>query len=211
MTILLIGCLIGFICAIAGAKKAGFVSGWATLLNASVSMYLAAYITPTLVASIPIASEYTFGPVLLALIIAILAFAILNTIYSAVTGDLKIAMPRLVETLGGGVLGFLNGLLLWGFLCLLLEMSPLMNSSLVKETCRDPQEIRQMWSSSVGTSMAVLNAASCQDSPAPLGKVVDAMKAVANPKPKPKPRPTPAQDNVETTEEPNSTGDASAG
>jgi hypothetical protein len=187
--IILIGLFVGLICALAGAKKAGFVSGWTTLLNASVAMYLGIYATPIVVNSVSIVAEHTYGPVLTAFLVSVIMFAILNTISAAVTGDLKIAMPRLLETLGGGAIGFVNGMLLWGFLCLLLEISPLADSSVVRDTCRDPAEISQMWQASVGTSVAVLNAVSWQSNAEHICDMVDEMKAVAKPKEKAMPRP----------------------
>jgi hypothetical protein len=191
--ILLIGLFVGLICGLAGAKKAGFVSGWTTLLNASVAIYLGVYITPIVVGSVSIVGQQPYGPVLTALIASVALFVILSTITSAVTGDLKIAMPKLVETLGGGAIGFVSGMLLWGFVCLLLEISPLADSSVVKDTCRDPAEISQMWKGSVGTSITVLNAVTLQANAEPLPDMVEAMKAVAKPKEKEKASPAPSE------------------
>jgi hypothetical protein len=196
MTIILIGLFIGLICGLAGAKRVGFVSGWTTLLNASVSMYLAIYIAPIVVDSVSIVARYTYGPVICTFVLAAVLFAILGRICSTVTGDLKIAMPKVIETLGGGAIGFINGMLLWGFLCLLLEISPAADSSIVKDTCRDPAEISRMWKASVGTSVAVLSTISCQGNAEPLGDKVEAMKAVSQRKERSKPLPTTTEDSA---------------
>jgi hypothetical protein len=191
--VLLIGLFIGLICGLAGAKKAGFVSGWVTLLNASVAIYLGIHIAPIIVGSVEVVAKFPYGAALVAMIVSILMFAILGAVASAVTGDLKITMPRLLETLGGGAIAFINGLLLWGFICLLVEISPLAESSIVKDTCRDPAEISQMWKASVGTSVSTLDVISWQSSAEDLGNIVSDLKKYAKPeKPKeaaPEPRP----------------------
>lgn len=191
-------------CGIAVAKKAGFVSGWTTLLNASVAIYLGIYVTPTVVESVSYIADFSYGAMLTAFVVAVILFTILNTIASTVTGDLKIEMPKMIETLGGGAIGFLTGMLLWGFLCLLLEVSPLADSAMVKDTCRDPAEISNMWKGSVGVGVAVLNTVSCQSNAEPLADVVKQMKAVASPKPKNKPAPTPPEETAPTESDPNS-------
>lgn len=208
MVILLIGMFIGLISALAGAKKAGLVAGWTTLLNASVAMYLAVYITPAIADSVAIVANFPYGAVLAAFLIAVIMFAILNAIASAVTGDLKIAMPRLVELLGGGAVGFINGMLLWGFICLLLDISPLADSSIVKDTCQSPTEISQMWKGSVGASVAVLNTASWQSgtSSQDLCNIVTGLKDIAKPKTKAKPAPVPDESSESIEPDPNSSG-----
>jgi uncharacterized membrane protein required for colicin V production len=180
--ILVIGLIIGLVCGMIAAKKAGFVSAWARLFNTGVAVYIAVYMTPTIAASASIVGQNAIGPVLCACILAIVMFVILNTICSTIMGDLKIEMTRLLDSLGGGVLGFANGMLVWGFLCLLLCISPLAESSFVKQTTA-PEEVMQMWNSSMGANVAILGFLSC-DSPRPVGKVVEAIKKMSEPKPK---------------------------
>jgi uncharacterized membrane protein required for colicin V production len=183
--ILLIGLIIGLICGLIAAKTAGFVSAWARLFNTGVAVYIAIYMTPTIAASASIVGENAIGPVLCAGILAIVLFVILTTICSTIMGDLKIGMAKLLDSLGGGILGFANGVLMWGFLCLLLSISPLAKSSFV-EQMSDSKEVEQMWNSSVGADVAILGFLSCQDSPRPLVKVVDTIMKISAPKPKPK-------------------------
>jgi uncharacterized membrane protein required for colicin V production len=202
--ILLVGMFIGFLCGLVAAKAAGFVSSWVKLLNTAVAIYVAVYMTPVITASVSIVSEYACGSVLCALVISVVTFLILNAITMTIMGDLKVAMPRLVEMLGGGGLGFLNGMLVWGFVCLLLAISPLANSSFMQQNC-PPEEVEQMWKSSVGTSMAVLDFISFQDVSQSLPKVVDMILKASQPKtPKPVEPPAeseeqPAQDSAPAT------------
>jgi uncharacterized membrane protein required for colicin V production len=179
--ILLIGLIIGLICGLIAAKKVGFVSAWAKLFNTGAAVYIAVYMTPTIAASSSIVGQSAIGPVLCAGILAIVMFVILNTICSAIMGDLKIEIAKFLDSLGGGVLGFANGMLVWGFLCLLLWISPLAESSFVTQTAA-PEEIKQMWNSSVGPNVAILGFLSC-DSPRPIDKVVERIIEINKPKP----------------------------
>jgi uncharacterized membrane protein required for colicin V production len=181
--ILLIGLIIGLVCGMLAAKKAGFVSAWIRLFNTGVAVYIAVYMTPTIAASASIVGQSAYGPVLCAGLLAIVMFVILNTVCSAIMGDLKIETAKLLDGLGGGVLGFANGMLVWGFLCLLLSISPLADSSFVTQTAA-PEEVKQMWNSSVGANVAVLGIMSC-DSPRRIEKVVDKIMKINAPKPKP--------------------------
>jgi uncharacterized membrane protein required for colicin V production len=199
--ILLIGLIIGLVCGMIAAKTVGFVSAWARLFNTGVAVYIAIYMTPTIAASASIIGENVYGPVLCAGILGVVIFVILSIICSAILGDLKIDMTKLFDSLGGGVLGFANGMLVWGFLCLLLSISPLANSSFVKETS-DPKEVRQMWSSSVGVDVAILGVLSW-DSPRPLAKVVDTIMRISAPKPKTAEPDTETENKGETVQDPN--------
>jgi uncharacterized membrane protein required for colicin V production len=200
--ILLVGMFIGFLCGLVAAKTAGFVSSWVKLLNTAVAIYVAVYMTPMIAASVSVVSEYACGSVLCALVISVITFLVLNAITMTIMGDLKVTMPRLVEMLGGGGLGFLNGMLVWGFICLLLAISPLAKSSFMQQNC-PPEEIEQMWKSSVGTSMAILDFVSFQDVSQSLPKVVDIILKTSQPKPpKSKPIEPPAESEEQPAQEP---------
>jgi hypothetical protein len=192
--ILLLGLFIGLVSGLIAAKRTGLVSGYATLLNSSVAMYIAVYVTPVVVESVDLISQYSYGPVLCALLICVISFAILSTICSTVMGDLKIVMPKPVDTLGGGAMGFMSGMLFWGFLCLLLEVSPVSDSPMMNSICQDPQEVTTMWTASVGTSISILNTITLQDEPYPVAKAVKAMKPVKAVPPKATDTPAPETD-----------------
>jgi uncharacterized membrane protein required for colicin V production len=184
--VLLIGLFIALICGLLAAKSAGFVASWIKLFNTAVAVYIAVYMTETMVIRSQLVREHACGAVLCAAVLGILVFVILNTICMVIMGELKVEMPRLLDRLGGGAIGFLNGMLLWGFLCLLLAISPAAESSFVMQML-DKDEVEQMWNSSVGTTMTILDFASFQDAshslPEIVKKVKQAGKPVAGPKP----------------------------
>jgi|GEM_PF-3177525 len=182
--LLLVGLVIGLICGLAAAKAAGFVSSWVRLFNTAVAVYVTVYTTPMLVSSVTLINEHTYGPVLSAIVISVVTFIILNSICMVVMGELKIEMPKLLDGLGGGAMGFANGMLVWGFLLLLLSISPLAASSMVKQVCSE-DEVQQLWLSSVGTSVAALDFITFQNEPPSLCKVVEQLAKAAQPKPKP--------------------------
>lgn len=192
--ILLVGLFIGLICGLVAATKAGFASSWARLLNTAVAVYVAVYATPTIASSAAIINEHFWGAVLCAFILFVMTFIILNAICMVIMGDLKIEMPKLLDTLGGGILGFANGVLAWGFICLLFCISPLAGSSTAKQLC-SPDEVKQMWSSAVGTNMAVLDFVTMQDNPHSVCKVVDMIVTHGMPKPK-APKEQPVEEEV---------------
>ncbi|HSV26767.1 MAG TPA: CvpA family protein, partial [Sedimentisphaerales bacterium] len=165
--ILLFGLVMALICGLLAASKAGFVSSWTRLLNTAVAVYLAVYLTPTLGSSFAFIGEHPYGAVLCALAVALVTFIGLNAICGLILGDLKIEIAKVVDAVGGGVMGFVNGLLLWGFICLLLWISPVADFVMDGHiSSRD--EVQQMWYSSIGTNMAVMNAVTFQSRPQPL-------------------------------------------
>jgi uncharacterized membrane protein required for colicin V production len=201
--ILLIGLFVGLVCGLVAATKAGFVSSWARLLNTAVAVYIAVYMTPTIASSMSIVNERSWGAALCALMVGLVTFIILNAICMVIMGDLKIEMPKILDAVGGGVMGFANGILVWGFLCLLLSISPLTESSTVKQLY-SPDEVEQMWRSSVGANMVALDFISFQSDPHEISKVVEMILKEGRPKPKP-PKEAPVEEIEEGVEQPVST------
>ncbi len=203
--ILLIGLFIGLVCGLLAATKAGFVSSWTRLFNTAVAVYISVYMTPMIASSTAIVNEHHYGAVLCALVLFVVTFIILNAICMVIMGDLKIEMSKIFDAVGGGAIGFANGVLVWGFLCLLLSISPFAKSSTTSQIC-SADEVRQMWCSSVGANMAAIDFVSFQNPRYTLPEVVEKIVTEGMPRPKPpKEVPVPLEEVEEGIDVPVST------
>lgn len=127
-----IGILVGGVFAWLGFKI-GFYQTWALLFNVVIAVYLAIFLGPVIVEVIPGVSEAPFSTVLAVTATGIGAFLILQCLsYTFVTGQFNVMIPRLVDTLGSVLLGFLSGFLVWSFVALLLCMTPISENRLMK-------------------------------------------------------------------------------
>lgn len=116
------------------ALQMGFYETWTMLFNIVVSVYVAICLRPVIVELVPAAGETPYGDALSMIAVAGASFLILYTITSAfVTGQFNVSFPKLLDNLGTGVLGFVAGLLVWGFVTILLFTTPLSKSVFLKE------------------------------------------------------------------------------
>jgi hypothetical protein len=66
--------------------------------------------------------------------VALASFLILHGIsYTFLTGQFNVSFPKVFDTLGTGLLGFLAGFLVWSFLSLLIYITPASQNTFVKE------------------------------------------------------------------------------
>ena len=115
------------------AIKLGFYQTWALLFNIIISIYLGLYLQPV-IANIPAVGGTPYSNVLATAAVAIAAFLILHGIsYTFFTGQFNVSFPKVFDTLGTGLLGFLAGFLIWSFLSLLIYITPVSQNSLIKE------------------------------------------------------------------------------
>jgi len=116
------------------AIKLRFYQTWALLFNIIISIYLAIYLRP-LITNIPSVSDTPYSNVLTLLVIASASFLIMHGIsYTFVTGQFNISFPKVFDTIGTGILGFLAGFLIWSFLSLLIYLTPASQNNILKET-----------------------------------------------------------------------------
>lgn len=116
------------------AVKIGFYETWATLFNIVISIYVAVFLTPVILNIIPMASDTAYGNALTMATIVIGTFLILHGItYIFFTGQFNISFPRIFDTLGAGVLGFLAGFLVWSFVALLISATPVSQNTFAKD------------------------------------------------------------------------------
>ncbi|MHC4758822.1 MAG: CvpA family protein [Planctomycetota bacterium] len=127
----LLGIIAGIAFAYYGLKR-GFFEMWGNFFNLLISFYLALFLRPVIVEYISGAGNSWLGIFLSILLTGVAIFLVLFGISYVAFGQFKIELPKLFDIAGGALMGFLGGVLLWGFLIFLLSMTPLSQSSLAK-------------------------------------------------------------------------------
>jgi hypothetical protein len=112
------------------AVKIGFYETWVLLFNLVISIYLAIFLRPLINQYLPIASETSYGDALVILAVAVGAFVILYGIsYVFFSSQFNISVPRILDVVGSGFLGFLAGYLIWSFVIVLISFMPISRNS----------------------------------------------------------------------------------
>jgi hypothetical protein len=108
------------------AVKRGFYEMWTMLFNVVVSVYIAIYLTPTIVKTLPGAGDTSYGNALTLTAIGVGLFFVLGiTSITLFTGRFRVSFPKMLDNLGAAALGFLGGLLIWSFLALVVSACPI--------------------------------------------------------------------------------------
>ena len=133
---LLVGALFVWI-----AVRCGFYETWILLFNIIVSIYLAIFLRSFIKDVIPdIAFDDSYSDALIILVTSGAAFLILYGIsYVFFSSQFKVNVPRLFDVVGSGILGFLSGLLVWGFISFLICITPLSNNSIMQQIGFNPK------------------------------------------------------------------------
>ena len=120
------GILVAVIFAVS-AIKLGFYHAWTMLFNFVIAVYVALRISPAI-------EEFLPATTMALLATGLVTFLILHGIaYVLLIGQFEVTFPRVVNTLGSGILGFLTGFLVWSFGTLLVCTSPFSQQQYVKE------------------------------------------------------------------------------
>jgi hypothetical protein len=115
------------------AIKLRFYQTCALVFNIIISIYLAVYLRPVIV-NIPAVGDTPYSNALTMATVALASFLILHGIsYTFLTGQFNVSFPKVFDTLGTGLLGFLAGFLVWSFLSLLIYITPASQNTFVKE------------------------------------------------------------------------------
>jgi hypothetical protein len=115
------------------AIKLRFYQTWALVFNIIISIYLAVYLQPVIV-NIPAVGDTPYSNALTMAAVVLASFLILHGIsYTFLTGQFNVSFPKVFDTLGTGLLGFLAGFLVWSFLSLLIYITPASQNTFVKE------------------------------------------------------------------------------
>jgi hypothetical protein len=115
------------------AVKIGFYETWILFFNLVVSIYLAIFSRPLIEQFLPIAGETRYGDALVILAVAIGAFLLLYGIsYVFFLSQFNVPVPRMLDLVGSGFLGFWAGLLIWSFAIVLISATPIYQSSFLQ-------------------------------------------------------------------------------
>lgn len=124
----------GLVFAFLGYRKTWYPS-WALLFNVLVSIYTSIMITPQLVDKFLVIRNclgnfsYSAG----ILIIAAIIFAVMHLLtFRFFTAVYCVSFPKILNSAGTAVLGFLTGSAIAGFLLFLITITPLSGNSAVK-------------------------------------------------------------------------------
>ena len=115
------------------AYKKGFYESWALLFNVVISIYLAVFLRPAIANVITVADNTAYNRALLVIAIGAACFLILHGLsYALITGQFSIPFPKILDSLGAGFLGFVTGLLIFSFVIVIINVTPLADEKLVK-------------------------------------------------------------------------------
>lgn len=108
------------------AAQVGFFATWIMLFNLVLSAYLAVFVAPLIVESVPATTDTPYGYALVLLTVAIASLVTAYAVcYACLSGRTRIEFPALMDKLGAGILGFLSGFLVTSFLGLAVSLTPL--------------------------------------------------------------------------------------
>ena len=103
------------------------------LFNILISVYLAIFLGPAIVDMFPAAGGSAFSNALAMASTGVGAFLILHCIsYTFITGQFTVSLPRILDSLGAALLGFLAGFLVWSFASLLICTSPISQNAFIE-------------------------------------------------------------------------------
>jgi uncharacterized membrane protein required for colicin V production len=127
------------------AIKLGFYHAWTMLFNFVIAVYVAVRISPMIEEFLPAAmdgGQYSKTMALLAT--GLVTFLILHGIaYVLLIGQFEVTFPRVVNTLGSCILGFLTGFLVWSFTTLLVCTTPFAQQQYIKELGFDTKTFQE--------------------------------------------------------------------
>ena len=115
--------------------RLGFYETWCLLFNVVISVYLAVFLAPTVAACAPITGAIAaYGMALSMVVLGGGCFAILYGLsYVYLTSQYNIPFPKVIDILLAGAMGFLCGFLVLSFLALIFTITPLAQTSLVRD------------------------------------------------------------------------------
>jgi hypothetical protein len=138
--VVLIGILAGVM-----AIKAGFYTMWAILFNTLISIYIGVMLCPTIIGLIPDIGDSRYHHAGCVGGIAVVIFAIFQTItVNFLLGEESdkdkkneeaISFPKLVNSIGAGLVGFFSGYVVCGFVIFVFMIMPISNEPIVKSIC----------------------------------------------------------------------------
>ena len=126
---LFVGLLFGFY----GARNKFYLL-WLMLVDIMISIYLSVMLTPTFVEMIPQGQEEPYHNVISIVVLFSLLFACLYLIANYLFDkNFEVTLPRLFDGVGSGVLGFISGYILMGFLLFVICVTPVAKNKYMRK------------------------------------------------------------------------------
>ena len=127
----------GVIFAVIGIRKS-FFPMWAMLFNILVSIYLSIMLSPLIVQIRPDLEQLRYYLAACVAVIAIMIFVILQVITTSFLADISESLcPKFFDNIGAGILGFLSGYVVFGFVFLVICIMPFSKLPFMKGFCGD--------------------------------------------------------------------------
>jgi len=106
--------------------RLGFLASWIMFFNLLLAAYMGVFLGPYIIASVPATTESPYGHALVFVSTAVgTLLATYAACYASLAGRIQIEFPRVFESLAAGILGFLSGFLAWGFVSMVICLTPL--------------------------------------------------------------------------------------
>ena len=127
--------LVGILFAVMGVRKS-FYPMWAILFNILVSIYVGLMLTPTIIGIIPDIADSRYHHAACVAVLAIVIFIILQAIANSfIKSTSEVSFPKLFNSVGAGLLGFLSGYFLCSFVFLIICVMPFSRQPFMKTIC----------------------------------------------------------------------------
>ncbi|MGA2173152.1 MAG: hypothetical protein ABSG82_09140 [Sedimentisphaerales bacterium] len=124
------------------AIKLGFYYAWTMLFNVVVAVYVGIRLGPLISEFVPMGGQYCRTLAVLAAGVG--TFLVLHGISSAfLLGQFEVTFPRLLNTLGAGLLGLMAGFLVWSFAALVVYTTPFSENASVKEVGFNSKQFKE--------------------------------------------------------------------
>ncbi len=108
------------------AVQVGFYAAWTMLFTLLLAAYLAIFLSPVVIENVPAATDTPYGFTLVFLCIAVATLILSYGIcYAILSGRLRYEFPKILDTIGAGIVGFLAGFLASSTLTFSLALLPL--------------------------------------------------------------------------------------
>lgn len=135
--ILAFAILVGVIFAVIGIRK-GFFPMWLLLFNILLSIYVGVMLSPTLVAVRPDMEQEPYYLASFIAVTSVMLFVVLQTIAVSFFGELgECFCPKIFDTAGAAVLGFLAGFCVLSFVYFIVCIMPFSKKPFMKEAFGD--------------------------------------------------------------------------
>jgi uncharacterized membrane protein required for colicin V production len=116
------------------AMKIGFYEMLAMFFNIVISIYVAIFLSPVILAIIPEAGDIPCSNALALAVLGVGTFFILYGItYVFLTGQFKVSFPKSFDIILAGILGFLAGFLVLSFAAFIITITPISQNRFVRQ------------------------------------------------------------------------------